>query len=284
MAKRSATSSSLWARTREPLLWLAGCGHERRHDPSYWWDCRKRHDRPHIVLQLTLRGAGFYERNGVRHLLPAGTAFLDRIPGDFRYGYPPGFTDVYEQVFVCATGPEAERLARSIIRESGPVLPLGMSSPLPAMMLSLAHQYSAGALHDRYQVSGMLYQLFMAVQSALKTGQMQRSQVVNQAIRLIEDCSQDHRFTVQHLAVVLDCSREHLSRRFHDATGVSVGEYLIQHRLEHAATLLRKEEIKLEAIAQRSGFASANYLCRAFRKRYGITPAQFRRTPWLVAR
>lgn len=284
MAKHPSHSSSLWARTREPLLWLGGSGHERRTNPSYYWDCRKRSDHPHVVLQLTLRGTGFYERNGVRHLLPPGTAFFDRIPGDFSYGYPSGFTDVYEQVFVSATGPEAERLARRITRDSGPVLALGMSSPLPAMMLSIAHQQGAGTLLDRYHVSGMLYQLFMAVQSALKAGQMQRSQIVNQAIRLIADCSQDHRFTIQHLAAVLDCSREHLSRRFKDAAGVSVGEYLIQHRLDRAATLLRKEEIKLEAIAQRSGFASANYLCRAFRMRYGITPAQFRKTPWLVAR
>jgi len=40
---------------------------------------------------------------------------------------------------------------------------------------------------------------------------------------------------------------------------------------------------KLDAAARRCGFAGANYLCRLFRRQYGLTPLQFRRQQWLLA-
>ncbi len=40
--------------------------------------------------------------------------------------------------------------------------------------------------------------------------------------------------------------------------------------------LLRTSELNIGAIAERSGFASANYLIRRFRAAEGITPARWR--------
>jgi two-component system response regulator YesN len=131
-------------------------------------------------------------------------------------------------------------------------------------------------------VSGQLYQLLMAVFSAMKATQLRTSPLLGNAVEMIDRRSVDHRFNVMTLARELDCSREHITRQFRDATGVSAGDYITQHRLGMAARLLRHSDVKLTVVAGQSGFASANYLCRAFRKRYGITPAQFRRTPWVV--
>src|SRR3954470_18203798 len=106
----AAHADQPWVRTDEPLLWLVGSGHETiGPETAYWYDCRKRGD-PHLGLQLTLAGEGFYERRGLALPLAGGgfyerggrqlrvgpgAAWFDVIPGDFRYGLPLGATAAY---------------------------------------------------------------------------------------------------------------------------------------------------------------------------------------------
>jgi AraC-like DNA-binding protein len=282
MKPREPAVPTLWARTDEDLLWTGGSHHEVHPDERYFFDSRKRSDRPHYVLQLTLSGEGFYERDGNRSVLGPGTAFLDLIPGDFRYGFLPGARAPYEHVFALFSGAMAERVCRSIHDELGHVLVLGPGSPVESMMLALAHQHEAGLLRDRYLVSGSLYQLLMTAISTVKLQKLETSPLLHRAISIVHGRSRDPRFDVQSLAETLSCSREHLTRQFRETTGVSAREYLAQHRLRRSAALLRQTDDKLESIARASGFGSANYFCRVFRERYGITPAVFRRTPWLA--
>jgi AraC-like DNA-binding protein len=280
---REPALPTLWARTGEDLLWTGGGRHEIRRDETYFHDASTRADRPHYVLQLTLSGEGFYEREGVRAVLGKGTAFFDRIPGDFRYGFLPGARAAYEQVFVSFSGAACERLCQSIQAELGRVLAFGPKSPVESMMLAFAHQHEAGLLRDRYLVSGSLYQLLMTLISTLKLRQLATSPLLSRAIAMVDERSHDPSLDVQTVAARLSCSREHLTRQFRETTGVSAGEYIAQHRLGRGAVLLRTTSDKLEAIARHSGFASASYFCRAFKKRYGITPGELRQTPWLAA-
>jgi AraC family transcriptional regulator, arabinose operon regulatory protein len=278
----SKTSLSLWTRTGEDLLWTGGCYRDAVSNEPYVWDSSVRGDRPHYVLQLTLSGEGFYERGGVTRVLGPGAALLDRIPGDFRYGFLPRAAAPYEFVFVTFSGPTAERICAGITEELGHVLELGRGSAAESMMLTLAHQFKEGHLHDRYLVSGGLYQLLMTVVSTVKMRGLATSPLLSRAIAAVDEGSCDSRFDVQSLARALACSREHLTRQFRGATGVSAAEYIAQHRLRRSAALLRRSDDKLDSIARASGFGSASHFCRAFRKRYGVTPGTFRRTPWLA--
>lgn len=279
---RPFPAANLWMRTDEPLIWLGGAGHEWRRSADYCFDCTQRKDHPHMVLQYTLSGAGFYQRDGRRERISPGMAFLDAIPGDFSYGYPPQEREPYEQMYLNITGPAGEALARMIIAEFGHVLSIGRHSPVESMMRSITHQYASGMLQDRYLISGQLYQLLMTMISCLKSQRVATHPLVREALALMEARGCDPKFNVSQLAEALSCSREHISRQFAVAVGVSAGHYLTQQRLERAARALRQTKDKLDVVASRSGFASATYLCRAFRGRYGITPAEFRRTPWLV--
>ena len=87
----------------------------------------------------------------------------------------------------------------------------------------------------------------------------------------------------EQIARELDCSREHLTRQFKVATGVSPSDYLLQHRLRIAARELRHE--RRQAGTDRAtccGFSGANYFCRAFHRYQGLTPRQFRSQPWVI--
>lgn len=274
--------STFWLRTDEPLFWLRGAGHETRWSPDYFYEARLRKD-PHFVLQLTLAGEGFHRRGDLATPLPAGSAFLDEIPGDFSYGYPPHEQRPYELLYVAMVGSTARGWCRRLIEKHGNVLNFGRGSEVESLMLSIAHRQHAGTLGDRYQVSSLIYQLLMTAASSLMAAQLSASPRVRQALALIAEGSHAPAFNVTTLATRLECSREHLARQFMGATGVSPLEYLQRHRLRLVLRELRGSTDKLETIAHRCGFSSANYLCRLFRQQYGLTPAQARANPSLIA-
>jgi AraC-like DNA-binding protein len=269
-------------RTDEPLLWLAGAGHEVRTDQSYYYDCRQRRDRPQVTIQFTLAGTGFYQDRRGRTLLPAGWAFVSVIPGEFEYGFAPQSTGPYELAFISIDGTEATAWHERLVSSFGHLLDLSDAESIRPMLLNIAHARETSRLPDRYVLSAQIYALLMEIYSTLNRTRLSTTPRVTQAMQLIADHADDAGFGIHQLAAAMDCSREHLTRLFRTATGVSPIDYLTQQRLRRAAQALRATNDKLEAIAQRCGFSSANYFCRTFRERVGTTPARFRKQPWLM--
>lgn len=266
----------------EPLMWLAGVGEEIRRDTGYYFDCRKRLDRPHVVFQLTLEGIGFYARNGRRELVGPNHAFIDLIPGNFEYGFAPESSRPYRFVFVSLTGRPAQRWVKRIHQSFGRVLSFGSDTSVADQLRAIAMPNEQSGWLDRYQKSALLYALLMQVHSVLMRSRSEQATRVRRAMELIHEHARDPRFGVSQLARELDCSREHLARQFQDATGMSPLTYLSQSRLRLVANDLRAGDDKLESVARRCGFSSANYLCRMFRKRWGVSPAQYRETPGMM--
>ena len=73
-------------------------------------------------------------------------------------------------------------------------------------------------------------------------------------------------------------SPNYLSKRFREAAGIGVHEYLMFVRLQHAALDLVSTGDSITEIALRSGFSDSNYFKDAFKKKYGITPSAYRKT------
>lgn len=65
-------------------------------------------------------------------------------------------------------------------------------------------------------------------------------------------------------------------RKFREATGQTVGEYIATARLETACRLLTETELSLKEAARKCGFRSAAALRRAFMARIGVPPRQYR--------
>lgn len=72
-------------------------------------------------------------------------------------------------------------------------------------------------------------------------------------------------------------SPAHLARSFREAFGVTVGERIRDLRLEEAAEQLRRSDRPISDIATEAGFADQSHLTRAFKRRFGTTPARYRR-------
>ncbi len=66
-------------------------------------------------------------------------------------------------------------------------------------------------------------------------------------------------------------------RRFTQATGMSPLEYVHTVRLEEAKQMLEAGDDPVEAIAVEVGYQDASFFGRLFRRKVGVTPAQYRR-------
>lgn len=66
-------------------------------------------------------------------------------------------------------------------------------------------------------------------------------------------------------------------RRFSRATGMSPLEYVHTLRLEEAKQVLETTDLPVEAVANEVGYEDASFFGRLFRRKIGLTPAQYRK-------
>lgn len=90
--------------------------------------------------------------------------------------------------------------------------------------------------------------------------------------------STDGKVTVSDLAKAAMCSPTHLRRLFQKAIGMSPKEWLLERRLQKAAQLLQTTDRTVQQIADICGFESLSHFTRYFKVKFGVTPAQYRRT------
>lgn len=81
--------------------------------------------------------------------------------------------------------------------------------------------------------------------------------------------------TLAELASLCSLSVRQLTRAFRASRGYSIGDHVVQRRLDNAKRLLGTQE-SIKAIAQSLGFASASSFSFAFRSATGQTPREFR--------
>ncbi len=83
--------------------------------------------------------------------------------------------------------------------------------------------------------------------------------------------------SAEDIAAAAGYSPNYLSRKFREAAGISVHEYLVFIRLQHAALELVSTADSVTDIALRCGFSNGNYFKDAFKKKYGVTPTKYRK-------
>ena len=78
------------------------------------------------------------------------------------------------------------------------------------------------------------------------------------------------------IADMVHLSAGHLSQIFRHHTGQPMPDYIRNVRLNNAIELMRSSRETLDHIARKSGFLNTSYFYRAFKRQFGVTPAEFR--------
>ena len=84
------------------------------------------------------------------------------------------------------------------------------------------------------------------------------------------------KLSLEKIAAQANISRNSCLSCFRRVLGVSPLEYVIEQRLEWALHLLISSDLTITEVANDCGFGDASYFGKAFRRRLGLTPSQYR--------
>ena len=109
---------------------------------------------------------------------------------------------------------------------------------------------------------------------AVKETRNSKDERINSIINYIQE---------NYLTVTLDdlsnqfyLSKPYLSKYIKEKSGMTFGENVKRIRLNKASTLLRNGNMKVEKVAEAAGYQNVEHFNRLFKKKYGMTPVQYR--------
>ncbi len=82
--------------------------------------------------------------------------------------------------------------------------------------------------------------------------------------------------SIEGLARACGLNRDKLARGFRSLFSCSIGDAIAERRLGHAEELLATTDIAIATVAYRSGYLNDASFCRAFRRRFGMSPGMYR--------
>ena len=107
---------------------------------------------------------------------------------------------------------------------------------------------------------------------------------VNQESDTLVDCiltfiefNIEKQFTIEWLSRTYSTNRTTLMAEFKRVTGKTINEFVLDKRIDLSKQILAFTNISIEELAEKCGFSSQSYFTRAFKKKTGLSPMQFRK-------
>jgi AraC-like DNA-binding protein len=243
-------------------------GMKRGGDPAY----------PFVVVQCTLEGWGAYETGNDMTRVKPGEAFFAVVPTDHAY-YLPRESSSWTFFYLIIRHPYVvSRLTRSV-QTVGAVHHMQENGALLPRLTHLFESVYTRSFRDEFEEEEALLEFAVEVDRYAHYLVYPRSpreelmtQVRAHVLRNLTSVVE-----VSDIAVDYGMTRSHFSHHFKAITGIAPATFVRQVRLQEVVRLLLKTDLKLDAIAASTGFASATDLCKVFRRHYNSTPALYRK-------
>lgn len=110
-----------------------------------------------------------------------------------------------------------------------------------------------------------------------REGDLKYSPLVRKAVELVRKYY-DQGVTLEEIAGQLFVSEEYLSSQFKKETGTGFAETVRQYRIERIKGLLLNTKLKLNQIAELTGYADPKYMSRVFKEEVGVLPTEYRKS------
>lgn len=161
---------------------------------------------------------------------------------------------------------------RALLREvgGGEIEQPGKETPLDSLP---AEPSSLQELADPFVT--LIREICFAIESNRRA---RHEELSGEVERLIRENYSDANLSMQGIADSLGFSVSHISRVFKEVRGLSVADAITDVRLKAAKRFLLEGDSPAKEIAQRVGFFNENYFYTLFRKKVGLSPAEFRKT------
>ncbi|PCF85724.1 AraC family transcriptional regulator [Staphylococcus delphini] len=155
------------------------------------------------------------------------------------------------------------------------------------LFLKMNMLFSQNDVGQKYKLLGELYYLIGTLKSHLKSEETSpylyeskqltnnKDQRIIQAIEYIKNnLSTPHKIAT--MAQMVDLSESQFRVLFKNFTGKTPQTYIYEYKMNIAAELLLKSNLKINEIALQLGYEDSNYFTRQFKQAYSLSPRAYR--------
>lgn len=130
-------------------------------------------------------------------------------------------------------------------------------------------------------IKGQLYLMFFTLFSRCASQEKRRKnnkslEKMKRIIKYIENNYME-KITIEDISAELGLSKSHFMKFFRNTMGTTFTQYLNDYRLTMASRLLVSSDSSILDIAAEAGFENLSHFNRLFKKRFGVTPREYRR-------
>ena len=143
-------------------------------------------------------------------------------------------------------------------------------------MLYIANHSESSTLHLIGHLFLFMDGLIQSSSTQQEAGSTQlRDFYIQEAVTYMEQ--NYHRdLTVEEIAAICKLNRSYLSKLFKESMGCPPQEFLIRMRLSKATELMKTTNAPIGEVSALCGYPNQLHFSRAFKKRYGISPREWR--------
>lgn len=244
-------------------------------DHSFTWNKGRLLNGYYLVFISQGEGVFDSEFTG-RHTIQAGTCFL-LFPGVW-HRYKPNIRSGWEEYWVGFKGWYPERMMSNFFRPENPFVEVGTNGALLGLFQKLIETIQAAPIGYHQIIPGIALQilgLINVVASHQRLNYDATEQLIDKAKFILQE-SLESAVNVEQLAQQLSMSYSKFRKSFKAITGQSPNQYHLNLKLDKAKELLLSTTLSISEIAYQTGFESALYFSRIFKKKYKVSPKLFR--------
>lgn len=238
----------------------------------------------HHALMYIIKGAGHFEDSGtMRRKVTPGTLFY--LCPQKWHNFDPDHGTIWNEYWVLFDGVKAAKLFRNIIPENKPFHQIGIDQQLISLYEELYDVWFYQEKGFREYALLLLHEILTKAWLRINNFSFQRKDDwLYQIKTFLKHNLSSPECDFRKFAVSENIGHEAFRKRFKKATGFSPKQYFLMLKINRARELLLRQEERIKNIAKNLGFDDPYYFSRLFRKKEGVSPAEYRRRHFVRSR
>lgn len=243
--------------------------------------------REFFVIHIILDGKGYYRTPNGEFTLQKGDAFFI-YPGE-ETTYWADKEDPWHYTWVGFHGIRSAELAEKMgFPKERPVLHVKQLDKMEQAIRRMLQAKQLTVVNEMRRMSELLYlfALFIEDNDAYQEDEEHQdypSDVYGTAARDYMMVHYKEKIKIDDLAEHIGISRSHLTSSFKKKVGMSPQEFLINLRMEKAATRLKETADPINVVAAECGYEDSMSFSKAFKLRYSMSPKAYRESKLEIA-
>lgn len=250
-----------------------------------WEKCNPNHSfgptkREYYLLHYISKGEGTYVVDSISYPLKPGMFFL--IEPKKTHQYFAKKSNPYEYYWIGFNGLEAFNMIQEAYLENQCVFTIKNNEQVLKLFEEIRKQDKNGTASNYFLLSAF-YKLWAYIvgdrKIDTKTKETSNKEFIGKIMKYIQ-MHYHEEITVTKLSKMFNINRSHLYRIFNARMQISLEQYIINTRLSNSLILLKNKNFTIKEVSLQVGFKDYTNFLKAFKKRYEITPKQYRADPF----